>query len=44
MLKLSDLQLVESLEELSLIPDSKVLINTINAHSYNVAQEDEMRG
>lgn len=41
MLKLSDLQLVGSLEELRLLPDGKVLINTINAHSYNVAQKDE---
>ena len=41
MLRLSDLQLVGSLEDLSRIPDGKVLINTINAHSYNTAQKDE---
>ena len=41
MLKLSDLQLIGSIDELALIPDGKVLINTINAHSYNVAQKDE---
>lgn len=41
MLRLSDLQLVCSKEELALIPEGKVLINTINAHSYNMAQEDE---
>lgn len=39
-LKLKDLTLVCSKEELAEIPDGKVLINTINAHSYNTAQED----
>ena len=29
------------MEELRGIPEGKVLINTINAHSYNVAQKDE---
>ena len=29
------------MEELAGIPEGKVLINTINAHSYNVAQKDE---
>jgi len=42
MLRLSDLQLVESKEELGFLPRGKVLINTINAHSYNVAQKDEV--
>lgn len=41
MLKLSNLQLLKSKESLLGIPQGKVLINTINAHSYNVAQEDE---
>ena len=41
MLRLSDIKLVCSKEELSLIPEGKVLINTINAHSYNTAQKDE---
>lgn len=41
MLRLSDLQLVCSKDELALIPEGKVLINTINAHSYNMAQRDE---
>ena len=41
MLKLSRVKLVGSVEELALIPDGKVLINTINAHSYNVAQKDK---
>lgn len=40
MLKLSDLNIVESKEALRDIPDGKVLINTINAHSFNVAQKD----
>ena len=41
MLRLSDLQLIGSKKELSHIPEGKVLINTINAHSYNTAQKDE---
>lgn len=41
MLKLSNLQLLKSKAGLLGIPQGKVLINTINAHSYNVAQEDE---
>ena len=40
MLALSELELVGSKEELAAIPEGKVLINTINAHSYNVAQKD----
>ena len=42
MLRLSELKLVESKEELRVIPEGKVLINTINAHSFNVAQKDEL--
>ncbi len=42
MLKLSELKIVESKEALKAIPDGKVLINTINAHSFNVAQRDEL--
>ena len=42
MLKLSELDIVESREALKAIPEGKVLINTINAHSFNVAQEDEV--
>ena len=42
MLKLGELSIVESRETLRDIPDGKVLINTINAHSYNVAQKDEL--
>ena len=40
MLKLKDLTLVESRAALSAIPQGKVLINTVNAHSFNVAQKD----
>lgn len=40
MLTLKNIKLVESKEELNKIPPGKVLINTINAHSYNVAQKD----
>lgn len=29
-------------EDLNGLPDEKLLINTINAHSYNIAQEDEL--
>lgn len=41
MLKLKELSIIESTEELMSIPDGKTLINTINAHSYNTAQTDE---
>ena len=41
MLRLQELDIVESKEQLALIPEGKVLINTINAHSYNTAQVDE---
>ena len=43
MLRLSDLKLIGSQDELKRMPEGKVLINTINAHSYNTAQKDEMR-
>ena len=42
MLKLKDLSIVESTEQLKSIPEGKVLINTINAHSYNTAQKDAL--
>ena len=42
MLKLSKLNIVESGDALASIPDGKVLINTINAHSFNTAQKDEL--
>lgn len=40
MLKLKGLSIVESTELLMSIPEGKVLINTINAYSYNKAQKD----
>lgn len=42
MLRLSELSIVESKKALREIPEGKVLINTINAHSYNTAQKDEL--
>ena len=40
MLQLKNLSIIESLDALSHIPPGKILINTINAHSYNTAQKD----
>jgi len=40
-LQLKTLKIVCSQSELDRIPVGKILINTINAHSYNTAQEDE---
>jgi len=42
MLDLRELKIVESKDELAEIPAGKVLINTINAHSYNTAQKDNV--
>lgn len=42
MLYLSNLTIVNSRIELEMIPIKKVIINTINAHSYNVAQKDQV--
>jgi len=42
MIKLKDLNIIESLDALSRIPPGKILINTINAHSYNTAQKDAL--
>ncbi len=42
MLRLSDLPIVESRDVLAQIPAGKVLINTINAHSFNTAQKDAL--
>lgn len=42
MLKLRKLTIIESEEKLRDIPDGKFLINTINAHSYNMAQNDSL--
>ena len=40
-LRLRHLKLVESRASLEKIPPGKVLINTINANSYNTAQKDQ---
>ena len=37
MIKLKELSIMESTEQLKLLPQGKLLINTINAHSYNTA-------
>ncbi len=42
MLKLGELDIVETKLKIAQIPDGKVLINTINAHSFNVAQKDKL--
>lgn len=42
LLKLKEVTLVESRQGLSELPCGKLLINTINAHSYNTAQKDEL--
>lgn len=40
MIKLKELSIMESTEQLKLLPQGKLLINTINAHSYNTALKD----
>ena len=40
MFRLKGLVIVESKDSLNLIPEGKILINTVNAHSYNVARKD----
>ena len=42
MLRLSELGIVESKGALKDILEGKVLINTINAHSFNTALKDEL--
>lgn len=42
MLKLKMLSIVESMDELQQLPDGKMLINTVNAHSFNTAQKDTL--
>ena len=42
MLSLKSIAIVESKDQLMAIPKGKVLINTINAHSYNTAQKDAL--
>ena len=42
LLKLKEIPLVESRQGLSTLPEGKLLINTINAHSYNTALKDAL--
>jgi len=42
MLKLKDINIIETKATLATLPDSKLLINTINAYSYNTAQKDDL--
>ena len=42
MFTLKTLDIVESMEGLKALPEGKVLINTINAHSYNTALKDPL--
>lgn len=42
MIRLKKIKLVGSKAELVKVPDGKYLINTINAHSYNVARKDKL--
>lgn len=42
MLRLSGLCILDSKDALRNIPSGKVLVNTINAHSFNVAQKDDL--
>lgn len=42
LLHLKNLPLVESRQGLAALPEGKLLINTINAHSYNTAQKDAL--
>lgn len=40
MFRLKDLNILGSKAELAALPEGKLLINTINAHSYNTARKD----
>ena len=42
MFRLKDLNILCSKAELAALPKGKLLINTINAHSYNTARKDEL--
>lgn len=42
MFRLRTLDIIESMEALRALPQGKLLINTINAHSYNTALGDEL--
>lgn len=42
MFRLKDLNILGSKAELAALPEGKLLINTINAHSYNTARKDRL--
>ena len=42
MFRLKDLDILGSKVELASLPEGKLLINTINAHSYNTARKDKL--
>ena len=42
LLRLKEIKLIESRQDLNKLPDGKLLINTINAHSYNTALKDAL--
>ena len=42
MLRLRSLSILGNSRDLALLPDGKLLINTINAHSYNTARKDDL--
>ena len=42
MFQLKTLTILGSKAELASLPDGKILINTINAHSFNTAQKDKL--
>lgn len=42
MLELKNLSILKNREEVAALPGGKLLINTINAHSYNTAQKDDL--
>jgi N-acetylglucosaminyldiphosphoundecaprenol N-acetyl-beta-D-mannosaminyltransferase len=42
MIRLKNIEIVLNKDELQNIPEGKTLINTINAHSYNVARKDKL--
>ena len=42
MIKLKELPIVENVDQLKTLPQGKLLINTINAHSYNTALKDSL--
>lgn len=42
MFRLKEIKILGSREELKALPEGKLLINTVNAHSYNTAQKDPL--